>query len=753
MSGDFAGRVVLVTGAAHGIGRVLARGFAERGAHVIVNWYRAKREAESLLAEFTTAGLSVETIRASVARQDTVLEMFLKIRERHGGLDILVNNAARGTFLPLGEFTEQDWEHTLATSFHGLRWCCREAAPMMAARGGGAIVNLSSIGARLVAGNYACMGVAKAAVETYTRYLACELAPHRIRVNAASASFVEGPVIDGFPQADQLREVTVRATPAGSLVPAEDLAAVVLFLASNASRHLTGQTVLVDGGLSTGAALLSPPAPVQSADTALTPRPAERPAPLHRKPAPMGIRPALPAVAVVGMGIAVPGASSPEQLWDLLHSTEPVFSEPGERFRIEDFWSPEADTEDKSYTRIAGFLHDFRPHPRLRRELDQGTTRWQDGAGAVWLRHCLIQATESLTTRPGDRYSCVIGQSVDGNQSLAESVAAVAALEWIREHHRQTGAPPPDPQLLLALIRTELPRALADAARLLPSGLMASATRDLVPADTELLAVDAACATSLYAMDIGAKRLLNGDCDIALCGGVYENIPRSLILLSKLQTLTPTGRVRCFHDEGDGTLFTDSSVVIALKLLARARADGDEVMAVLDGFGAASDGHGKAIYAPAVIGQTLALERARRAQQDVCSRPDWIIAHATGTAIGHTVEAQAVNAAYGSQPIPVTSNKTLIGHTGWSAGAVSVVHAVQAFRQGAIPAQLPPGTWSTPDPAQALRIPGADIPWPAAERPRRAGVSAFGFGGINAHLLLRDVPPADPADRPSGGER
>jgi len=760
VSQEFAGQVVLVTGGARGVGRTVARRFAERGAHVIINWFHAKDDAAAVLAEFERDGLSAELRRASVARERSVVEMFRSIGERHGRLDVLVNNAAHGTFLPVHDLTEKDWARSIDTGFHGVRWCCREAAPLMRERGG-AIVNLSSTGAQLVVDNYASVGSVKAAVEAYTRYLAYELAPHRIRVNVASGGFVEGPVIDLFPRSSELREVVTSATPLGSLVCDDDLASAVLFLASNGARGITGQVLTVDGGLNTGAALLSPRRGEPSDADPLTPdrgrgtgdrRPPDTSAATSTDGCPDGAVPAEDEhlVAVVGVGVAVPGASTPDEFWTLLRKGRSAFSEPGDRFDLSAFWSPDPAAEDRSYSRVAGYLHDFAPHPRLAAELANGDPIATEAATARWLRHCLAQALDDVSVRPDDRHACYVGQWVDGSHDLEESLVAADVRAWVRDERRHREPASSDEPALDAVLARHLPRAQADPDRFLPERIIAAAARGLLPPDSELLAVDAACASSLYAIDLGVRRLLDGSCDVAVCGGVYENTPRHQVLFAKLRGLSRTGRVRSLDAGADGTLFSDGAAVVALKRLDRARADGDDVLAVITGFGSSSDGRGKAIQAPNGAGQRLALERADAASGVRTRQLDWIIAHATGTPSGDATEAASIQAALAGRPLPVTADKSVVGHTGWAAGAVSVVHAVLALRHGLIPAHRhftapPAGTAEhTPD----VRVPTVDIEWPRVEtQPRRIGVSAFGFGGINGHLRLQDVAPPTTARR------
>jgi len=458
-------------------------------------------------------------------------------------------------------------------------------------------------------------------------------------------------------------------------------------------------------------------------------------------------------VVVVGTGVLVPGASSPEELWSLLLEGEPVFREPGSRFAVEDFWSADRGAEDRTYSRMSGYVEDSAP------VLEKAAGGSVVGECARWLRHCLAQASRETRIGADTRVSCFSGQWVDGNQELEEAVLATLALDWagqVSEGPRTGEAM----ETVRQVLRRRLPRMSDVPRRALPDAVLAAALDGLFPTVVEQLVVDTACASSLYAIDLGARALTDGQCDLALCGGVYQVTPRYSVMFSKVQGLSPSGTVRSFDQGADGTLFSDGAAVIALKRLETARADGDRILAVLHGFGAACDGAGKAVQAPNPAGQRLALARAGSAGSDHGHGADWILAHGTATPVGDSVELTVLQEAGDAADtgdagtVPVTSNKSLIGHTGWAAGAVSVVHAVEALRHGLIPGQrqferLPAGLAAE---ALAVRVPTTHVPWPPRERGRGVGVSGFGFGGTNAHLRLGDTVPSS-RTVPVGGER
>jgi NAD(P)-dependent dehydrogenase (short-subunit alcohol dehydrogenase family) len=197
---DLDGKIALVTGGGKGVGKVIARTLAERGAHVLINCFHSYERAKQTQAELVAGGAQVDVLRASVARKDQVDRMFDEIEQRFGHVDILVNNAASGWLGPVSQIGPEHFAKALDANLLGSFWCAMRAAPLMAARGGGQIVNISSNGAGMVPDNYLVVGTSKAAVEALSRHLAAQLAPMNIRVNTASCSLIAGEVAELFPR-------------------------------------------------------------------------------------------------------------------------------------------------------------------------------------------------------------------------------------------------------------------------------------------------------------------------------------------------------------------------------------------------------------------------------------------------------------------------------------------------------------------------------------------------------------------------
>jgi enoyl-[acyl-carrier protein] reductase III len=247
---DLAGQLALITGGGRGIGRAIALELARRKADVLVNYVRHPDAAQQTAADARAMGVQAEALRGNVADDTHVERMFGEVRDRFGHLDLLINNSASGVNRPITELTPHHWDWTMNVNARGAWLCALAALPLMKSRGGGAIVNISSLGGSRVMREYFLVGVSKAALEAVTRYLAVELAPHGIRVNAVSGGLVETDALESFPWGRSVIEQTVARTPAGRMVEPDDLARVVAFLCTPAAAMIRGQTIVVDGGFS-----------------------------------------------------------------------------------------------------------------------------------------------------------------------------------------------------------------------------------------------------------------------------------------------------------------------------------------------------------------------------------------------------------------------------------------------------------------------------------------------------------------------
>ena len=796
------GLVALVTGGSRNVGKVIAKRLAVGGATVIVNYFRSPADARTTCAEIEASGGRAFPIRASVAQPDQLDRMFAEIEAKFGRLDILVNNAAYGALVSGAEVTDELLDRALDTNLKGSLGCARRARPLMVGNGGGSIINLSTLGGgQFVMAGYLACGPAKAAVESLTRYLAVEFAPDGIRVNTAAAGMLDSEVASLFPRAAEMRRAVVGATPLGRLGRPEEFAEVVAFLASSRASWITGQLLLADGGMSTGHALLSPgpiadprvtrEEPVETpglvADEAIASLAVQPghgsayhvdgvPAGVDRVPAGVDRVPAsfesLPAgvegpagveslaadvedeIAVVGMGITVAGANDPDQFWDVLMNSGEFFIEvPPDRWDNGSFHSAVRTAEDKTYSDRSAFITGFEPHPRLAAELASATGDEPElESTTLWLRHALVQALDGVAQRPRDAHAFLVGYTADGSQHLEEATVRSSVRSRIENYvPAEARTSELDTRLDEAIARC-YPHSGPEPSRFLPHQVAHGAMRHILPEQTDVLVVDTACSSSLYAIDIGRNGLLDGRYDIAVCGGAFSLGPRGSILFAKLNGLSARGEVRSLERDGDGVLFADGAAVVVLKRLSRARADGDRILATLRAFGSSSDGKGKAIYAPSAAGQKLAISRALQQVPQQSVEPEWVVAHATGTPAGDLAEFTTLRETFVSDdPIYVTSNKSVIGHTGWAAGAVSLIEVVLAMRHGVIPPQHrfiePPADFRID--STNLEIPVRPIAWPARGdgQRRMAAVSGFGFGGTNAHLLVEEPPPVRSAIR------
>lgn len=245
----FQDKVVLITGASRGIGRAIAELFSRQGSDIVLNYLRneeAARETEKVL---TAQGSHVLTIQANVGNPKEVQGLVEAAGKKFGKIDILVHNAALGAFKAVTQLRVNQWDLSLDVNAKALLVLTQAALPWMEKQGG-SIIALSSLGAKRYIPNYGAIGISKAALETLVRYLAAELAPKKIRVNAVSGGLVDTDAMRSFPQQDLFKKEILSRTPAGRIGKPEDLAKVVAFLASEEAAWIYGQTLVADGGLS-----------------------------------------------------------------------------------------------------------------------------------------------------------------------------------------------------------------------------------------------------------------------------------------------------------------------------------------------------------------------------------------------------------------------------------------------------------------------------------------------------------------------
>lgn len=456
-------------------------------------------------------------------------------------------------------------------------------------------------------------------------------------------------------------------------------------------------------------------------------------------------------IAIVGMACRLPGADGLEEYWKLLHEgRNPIGELPPERLDRELYYDVEKGARGKTYSTIGGVIKD--------RPLDQSVFPLDPSEYAKWdpchLIMCEVacaacrQAGYDVRDMPYRNAGVYIGHS-GGSTRGSELVYGTLAAETAA-HLRSVedlGSLEPSEQKaivdeLAAGIRATAPKRDDDGGPELDANAAAVLVSRALGLNGPHLVTDAACASSLFALAMGVLAIQRGQIDMAVIGGASYNKCDSLILFSQAQSCSATGS-RPFDDGADGLISSEGYVSIVIKTLARARADGDTIQAVISGLGISSDGRGRSLWAPRAEGQMRALQGAYSG--DV--RPEdtqYIEAHATSTQIGDATEMEALSEFFGAamngRKVPIGSVKSNIGHTLETAGLASLLKTVLAIQHRVIP------------PTINLRQPNAFIPWddlpfyiatepldwpqPAQDMPCRAGVNAFGIGGLNVHVVL-----------------
>ena len=438
-------------------------------------------------------------------------------------------------------------------------------------------------------------------------------------------------------------------------------------------------------------------------------------------------------IAIVGMGLRLPGdADSPEKYWELLRNgVDAITQVPPDRWDIDAYYDPDPAQPGKMYTRHGGFVRDvdrfdpafFGISPREAVSLDPQQRLLLE---VSW--EALERAGQSPEKLVGSRSGVFVGISTND--------------------YGQLFAKMDDPSRLDAYVGTGNSLSVAAGRLSYVLGLQGPS-----------MAIDTACSSSLVAIHLACSSLRNRECELALAGGVNLILtPELTINFCRARMLATDGRCKTFDAAADGYVRGEGAGMIVLKRLSDAVAAGDRILAVIRGSAVNQDGRSSGLTVPNGPAQQTLLREALAAARVSPGDVGYIEAHGTGTSLGDPIELQAVAEVFGEgrtsdTPLVVGSVKTNFGHLEAAAGIAGVAKVVLALQHGEIPPHL---HFHAMNPhietgGAPIVIPTAVTPWPAvsagSESRRLAGVSSFGFGGTNAHIVLES------AFAPASGER
>ena len=457
-------------------------------------------------------------------------------------------------------------------------------------------------------------------------------------------------------------------------------------------------------------------------------------------------------VAVIGMGCLFPQAEDLARYWANIRDRKDAITEvPATHWRADDYFDPDPKAPDRTYARRGGFLSpvdfplmEFGIAPHAIEATD--TTQL---LGLLAAQSALQDAGYPASrTFDRDRVSVILG--VTGALEMVVPLGARLGRPIWRRALDAAGVEPTVAESVVERIAASYTPWQENSFPGLLGNVAAGRIANRLDLRGSNCVVDAACASSLAALNLAMLELATGRCDMALSGGVdtFSDI-FMYMCFSKTPALSPTGDARPFAADADGTILGEGVGILVLKRLDDAVRDGDRVRAIIRSVGSSSDGKGQAVYAPSAAGQAKALRRAYGMAGVSPATIELVEAHGTGTKVGDSIELTALEEVFGQASAQgswcaLGSVKSQVGHTKAAAGAAGLIKAILALEHKVLPpsikAERPID--SLAQGRSSFYLNGESRPWLAsADHPRRAAVSAFGFGGSNFHCVLEEASP------------
>ena len=457
-------------------------------------------------------------------------------------------------------------------------------------------------------------------------------------------------------------------------------------------------------------------------------------------------------VAVIGQAAVFARSPDLRSYWEnIVNKIDCITDVPEDRWKVDDYYHPDPQAEDKTYCKRGGFIPDIDFDP-LEFGLPPNLLEVTDSSqllGLVVARDAMEDAGYG-TDREFDRSRTGVVLGVAGGQKLISDLSARLQYPIWRRVLISSGLSAEDTEMIIEKIKLAYAPWNENSFPGLLGNVIAGRIANRLDLGGINAVVDAACASSLAAVKMALSELLEGRADLMITGGVdTDNSPFTYLCFSKTPAFSPSQEIRPFDQSSDGMMIGEGLGMVILKRLEDAKRDGDRIYAVIRGIGSSSDGKFKSIYAPRPAGQSLAVQRAYQ-DADIDPRSIGLLeAHGTGTKAGDPAEITGLNAVFGppngkGQTIAVGSVKSQIGHTKAAAGAAGMIKTALALDQKVLPPTI-----NVTQPAEDLRLEESLFyinnqarPWFSRtdQQPRRAAVSAFGFGGTNFHLVLEEYP-------------